>query len=159
MTTFLERLEADRKDLIVAWDFEDLATRFITRGEAGMGLSGKAPLDLGSPAIWFRADDIVGVGDGNNTGTQPVPEHSGNFVNGWIDGPATGFQGVIFHSGSGAEPLNGHAWVEQPATRSDLALTGVAAEGDSVRFDGDLTFLAVFRASPPDVHASWTLGR
>lgn len=159
MTSFLDRLTADEKDLLVVWDFDDLGARFVTRNVGGFSPAGKSPLDLGAPAIWFRADDITGVPDNGNTGTVPLPEHSGNFVNGWIDGPATGTNGVVFHSATGAAPLNGHAWVEQPATRADLALTGTGAELATTYFDGDLTFAVVFRASPPDVHASWTLGR
>jgi hypothetical protein len=101
---------------------------------------------------------MVGESDGNNTAERPVPEKTGNFPAGWtVNGGGT--EGVDYFAADGSDPINGHAWVAQASTSTKLALTGSAAEGASVQFDGDFSFLCVYKPRPgSDTNASWMLG-
>ena len=156
--TFLSRLGTEQPGgPVEGFDIKGIkCKRFSASGELG-----SAPDELSSiePVMWMRADDMVdpGATDGNNTGTLPLPEHSGNFPNGWLI--RSGTLGVIFHAADGANPVNGHAWYEQPATECDLALTGTSAEDSSTQLTGDFTFACIYYPNTSDVHANWILGR
>jgi hypothetical protein len=110
-----------------------------------------------SPVIWFRADDITGVGDGNPTDDLPLPEKTGNFPSGWtVMGGGT--EGVDYHSATGGNPINGHAWIGRGSSPTKLALQ--ATEDGSTQFNGDFSILCVYKPRPTaDTNASWMLGR
>ncbi len=143
---------------------------FVARGREQIGtvenLQSTAPVGLApdgltvNPYIWFRADDMTGEADGNNTAERALPEKTGNFPNGWVV-VGGGTEGVDYNSPSGASNINGHAWVGQASTPTKLALSGQGAEDSTVQFNSDFTFFCVYRprTDTGDTNASWILGR
>jgi len=124
--------------------------------------TGTAPINIpsGNPSIWLDPDDIedaTGVSDNANTGSATLPEHTGLHPGGFAP---TGGDGVVLHTATGALPVNGHAWVEQPATACTNALSQGGSVLSSYTFSSNFTALMVYRPrGPADTNASIMIGR
>jgi hypothetical protein len=126
--------------------------------------SGSAPDALPSgvgPVIWLDPDDIDdSIGDNNNTSSTPLPEKTGNHPGGWVP-TSPSSDGVVLHTIGGALPINGHAWIEQPATAAKSCLSGGGSAIGSYTFSGKVSVLVVYRPRQAGAEASanWMTGR
>jgi len=102
-------------------------------------------------------DDITGIADTNNTVGTVLPDKSGNFE-GWAEF-AGGTLGCTMHTAAGAAPVNGHAWIEQPATACKLALSGQSGNPFPTFFPGEFTLGAVYKPSSTTTNLGYMMGR
>jgi hypothetical protein len=118
------------------------------------GIDGLAPDVVGTPFIWYIADNSDAACSNNslcspissavypNVGSSATSTPSGTPKSGFQDGKSAGTNGLVFRN----ELMNGHDVVEQnDSNNSDLALWGgVTITNTDYDLTGDFTFVVVY---------------